>query len=439
MINTCCVAAILLTVGCGGIGSEQGGAAGHNATETTGGTSGTGGANTEAAGASAGVAPEICTQYGIEFSGDCSECPQTPLSCACFAGLPVFPETACTFGKCISAVDCDRVCRNAGDPSNPQPGDLANPDLGTDILAIQDCVDTLMHCDSGDDEDCGEGKCVFDIVARTGRCSTGEEFQGCKEPNDCQSGFCVGTNPEFGVCASGEAGAGCTTSDQCLAGTCLLYTPGPADFAAEGPGLCSSGLPNEPCITDEHCMATTHCVPDVPMRVLGSCSPGAVGDLCDDDDDCQSGYCFVWGDIDPQETGICTAGSFRDPCIDGTDCESGHCSRQIGNTTGGGSCVSGDALSPCFTDEACASSQCALLLFSDDPLIPYPVAEGLCTTGASGDPCQEDTECTSATCVNPDAVPSAACPFAPSTAGGTPCENGGVCNNTGTCFQGRCE
>jgi hypothetical protein len=438
VVGAFCVVAMLLMAGCGSSDTQNANGAGSGGVGTTGGTGGTGGTSSGATGTNAVVAPEICAEYGIEFSPDCSDCPQTPLSRECFAGTLVFPEVACTFGNCITAVDCDRVCRNAGDPANPQSGDLANPNLGTDVFAIQDCVKALTFCDSGDDDECGDGKCVFD-PAFGGRCSTGDDFQACKEANDCQSGFCVSVGADFARCASGEPGAACDNSDQCLAGTCIEYTPGPADFAPDGPGFCTSGLPDELCTEDEQCVAPAHCVPEVPGRVLASCSPGEIGDLCNDAGDCQSGFCFVWGDIDPQQTGVCTAGAFRDPCIDGADCESGYCSRVIENTSGGGSCVPGDALSPCYDNDDCASGHCALLIASSDPEIPSPIAEGLCTTGASGDPCDDNGECLSAACVNPEPTESAACPFAPSSAGATPCENDGVCSPTGACFPGKCE
>jgi hypothetical protein len=424
-------------------GASNGGNASSNGGSANGGSSN--GSTSSTWPGSDDAALESCAEYGIELSGDCSQCPATPLGCPCFEGTLIFPTEACTFGHCITAIDCDRACGNAGDPANPQSGDLANPDLGTDILAIQDCVEVLKQCNSGDDSDCGDGKCVFDAVRGQGQCSAGAQFDGCGEANDCQSGFCIRfTLSEVGHCDTGEPGAACETSAQCLAGSCLVYTPETLEGSvpAVEQGVCSSGLADEPCTADEQCAAPTHCVPEVPTRVLGWCSPGEVADLCDDASDCQSGFCFVWGDLDLQQTGFCTTGGFREPCIDESDCESGYCSRQIENTSGGGSCVPGDLFSPCFDDQDCESAHCALLVMSDDPQSPGPVAEGTCTTGASGDPCQDNADCTSANCVNPSKVFSATCTPAPPMSPlpvGSPCENDGVCDGFGFCFQGNCE
>ena len=370
------------------------------------------------------AAPETCKRYGIELAADCSQCPATPLSCACLSEFPVFPKGSCTFGSCITAIDCERVCKNAADASRPE--------FGEDLTAIQECVEVLRRCDSGDDEDCGDGKCVVDLMNGTQLCSTGAPDALCKEPNDCQTGlFCVG----FGVCASGEPGDGCDSGAQCLRGTCLVYTPGVEDYSmpAGARGVCTSGLADEPCIADEQCAPPTHCVPLFPARVLGSCSAGAIDDLCNDNGDCQSGFCFFWGDAAPLESGRCTAGGFRDSCVDGSQCESGYCSRQIENRGNPGSCVPGDSGSPCFDDQDCASAHCALL--SGDALNPLPVTEGVCTSRASGDPCQNDSECASASCLNPTPIGSASC-LPPA---GSACENDGVCNGVGLCYLGKCE
>ncbi|HEX2882337.1 MAG TPA: hypothetical protein VHO25_22610 [Polyangiaceae bacterium] len=382
------------------------------------------------AGSVSGDESADCEEFGIEIVEGCSQCPATPLDCDCLNGFGLFPEERCTFGGCITAIDCERVCLNFEG--------MVGPDFGSDVLAIQDCVATLQHCPSGEDGECGsDGRCVLDTFTDSSWCSLGDLGAACIEPTDCRTElFCVG----YGICASGEPGAECNTTEHCLAGSCLIYTPSSADPAGQQgdpqqelpqpelpqQGVCTSGLPNERCTEDVQCQGSLHCVPGFPSEVLGNCSPGEVDDLCNDDGDCQSGFCFSWEDPS-QESGRCTTGGFRSYCLEVADCESGYCSRQPNNAGSPGTCVPGDAGSPCWDDQACASAHCAL---------NNPSNEGLCTSGATGDPCQDNAECESNTCLAPSLASSLDCAEGP----GASCEGDGICaGNDGVCFQGKCE
>lgn len=369
-----------------------------------------------------------CEEFGIELTEGCSQCPATPMDCECLNGFDLFPQEACTFGGCITAIDCERVCLNFEG--------MVGPDFGSDVLAIQDCVSTLQHCPSGEDSACGSGgKCVLDTVTDSNWCSLGDLGAACIEPTDCQSDlFCVG----YGLCASGEPGAECNTNEHCLAGSCLLYTPSSVDPAGQGgdlpaeptstqqQGVCTSGLPNERCTADNQCQGSAHCVPFFPSETLGNCSPGEIDDLCNDDGDCLSGICFSWDDPG-QESGRCSTGEFRSYCLEVADCQSGYCSRQPNNAGSPGTCVPGDSGSPCWDDQACSSAHCAL---------NNPSNEGLCTSGVSGDPCQDNTECESNNCLAPSITTSLDC----AEGAGASCEGDGICAGADRgCFQGKCE
>lgn len=62
-----------------------------------------------------------------------------------------------------------------------------------------------------------------------------------------------------------------------------------------------------------------------PLSFTGDvCSGGALGDPCDSNPDCDSGFCVSRRLIQPNDS-LCEAGQLGDPCDDDLDCAEGSC------------------------------------------------------------------------------------------------------------------
>jgi hypothetical protein len=360
------------------------------------------------------VLPENCAELGFDVHPGCETCPVEPPVCECLQGAPLVPEHRCTFGKCLTAFDCDRLCQN-----------LNGPEFNQDLMAIQECLRVFDACDS--DVDCGTGnRCVYSPrrVPPEWQCTAPGSF--CNEDTDCLEGSrCIGdlmlSEPEtgeailFGFCSTGEEGTACRIDDDCR----VPYRCAEASGFAEP--LCSTGDTGAPCSTDDDCLTSHHCA-FVEVGGAAQCSAGKEGDPCGKASDCQSGLC-VGENTDPSfPLGSCTSGLLNAPCQGSEECQNGYCSWEVGASVG--ACVSGDDGSQCFNDTACASGLCGLNPNDSD---------GICVNGNVGSPCFDDADCRESTCMSPSVTTSTLC-----SGPGSPCEDDGVCVAHGECFKGKC-
>lgn len=408
----------LASLGCGA--TEAGTSASGGAGGAAAGTAGVGASGSSSGSSSAIAVPESCAEFGIDIRLGCQGCPDAPPSCECTdefymaGGARLLPERACTFGKCVSAVDCERVCQNFDEFSEA---------LTDDVFALRDCTQVLDECNA--DADCGNGNlCIRGPGARLpehgygGLCS--EPGHNCNEDADCLRGsrcivFQMWPDPRTGeAIPSGYCGTGQDDQPCVVDGDCV--TPYRCvNLNAETGGLvgeCSTGVNDEPCVDDDDCVAPYQCV-------ASRCSAGALDDRCGEASDCQSGFC-----VDEELLlGICTSGQYPDRCRGPEDCQD-HCSIVVGSDNG--VCVSGDLGSRCLHDADCDSALCGL-----NP----NESEGICVDGTIGSPCSDESDCLESTCIAPVNTGSATCIDAQP---GAPCEDGGVCIGPGECFKGKC-
>ncbi|HEX2880313.1 MAG TPA: hypothetical protein VHO25_12345 [Polyangiaceae bacterium] len=410
------------------------GATPSTATITSGGAGGAvsslAGAGGGSSGSSSALAlPESCTEFGYDIQLGCEDCPAAAPTCECLdlwrqaGGTPLLPERACTFGKCLAAVDCDQACQHFDPATGP------GPEFLEDIQGLQDCYRVLSECNG--DADCGTGNfCIegpgnngFSTHGYRGHCSEPGNGSSCNENVDCLQGsrcvvFARYSDPQtgeaipFGYCSTGEDDQTCVVDDDCV----TPYQCVNVNAAAGGPiGQCSTGADEEPCVDDDDCVAPLQCVSN-------QCSAGAVDDRCLEASDCQSGFCFT----DPAIPGTCTSGQYPAECRRPEDCQSGRCSIPIDGDHG--YCTSGDLGSPCQHDADCASALCGFN--------PNDEGQGICVDGSTGSPCLDDSDCPESTCLAPSNAPSAMCMGAMP---GAPCEDDGVCPlPNGDCFKGKC-
>ncbi len=169
-------------IGCSNAASDQGNAAsdpGDAASQNASGGAGSGAAGAPAGSSSATsefVLPESCAALGFDIQQGCDGCPVDPPVCECLQGAPLVPEHRCTYGKCLTGFDCDRLCQN-----------LNGPDSNQDLMAIRDCLHVFDACN--DDVDCGTGnRCVYSNsrFPPERQCTAPGFF--CNENTDCLEG-----------------------------------------------------------------------------------------------------------------------------------------------------------------------------------------------------------------------------------------------------------
>jgi hypothetical protein len=250
--------------------------------------------------------PETCSEFGFEVQLGCEECPAVAPTCGCLDELDglvqLLPDQACTSGKCLTAVDCERLCENF---------DAAfGPEWSEDAVAVQACVRALGSCN--DDAECGTGQlCIL--------------WGG---PVDGYRGGCA------------ERGSVCNDAADCLQGSrCIVFEmKSDSETGAVIPyGVCSTGEDNTACIVDDDCVAPNRCVSqNLDTFVSSQCSTGENGEPCVADDDCISPYqCIV---VSAGGFAQCSAGGLGDPCSEPSDCQSGACSAE--NPGQSGTCIS---------------------------------------------------------------------------------------------------
>jgi len=390
-------------LGCGATRTSRDGDAGGTAANAAG--AGTSGVNAGGSGSSSVFAsPQSCSEYGIDIRLGCEACPVSTPTCACLDGFGFLPAQACTFGKCLAGVDCDRVCRTF---------DNFGPEFNEYIEALRKCFDVLTICKG--DADCGSGKCRFESATDPGTCGSGDASSTCGNDADCLNGYaCVrGSGDPIGLCSAGHAHEFCNTKEDCEGGYACIHDP------SVPLGTCSTGENGERCVLDDDCLVSHHCV---GPKDDGRCSAGAVDDPCGKPSDCQSGFCFA-DRAAGHPFGTCTTGLIGSSCLEPEGCQSGRCAVALGNHEG--ICVSGNDGSMCFNDVDCASGLCALNTNGTD---------GICAEGKIGSACFDDSDCREGTCLSPSSTSTATCLGQP----GSPCEGDGVCVDRGECCRGKC-
>lgn len=230
-----------------------------------------GGAPASSSGSAAFRLPESCSEFGFDVRLGCEGCPAPAPTCECLAGagFPVLPEQACISGKCLAAIDCERLCQNFDTGFGPEWSD--------DVIVVQDCVRTLGLCNG--DRECGSGaSCIL----------FGDPVDGYR-----------------GACA--EPGSVCNEDGHCLSGSrCIVFQMNSdSETGAVIPfGVCSTGEDNTACLVDDDCVPPNQCVnQSLDTFVSSQCSTGNDGEPCGKPSDCQSGSCSA---ENPGESGTCT-------------------------------------------------------------------------------------------------------------------------------------
>jgi hypothetical protein len=246
-------------------------------------------------------------------------------------------------GECLSAEQCaSGFCRRpSGGLGTCDPGGT----VGAACAARADCRHPLicnpqtMKCESL--RPLG-GPCTADAQCANGRCDTAAGACGladgatCRSASDCRSGYC---NESTRVCGSRKpVGEACTSSGECETNDCRNR-------------VCF-----ERCGSDRPCPAGQFCDP----RTQQCRSPGADGARCDDDDECQSGWCSPDDRCakKPQLGDKCTRSS---SCYPLGYCVGGVCVKRKGP---GASC---DALDSCREPFLCRRGKCELINLSCKP------------------------------------------------------------------------
>lgn len=208
---------------------------------------------------------------------------------------------------------------------------------------------------------------------------------GCLVAADCEA-VCAGSMPgPPNWCVNGA----CRSDDDCPASKCLFGL-------GSSVGACQSVTGS--CYEDADCPDNGACVA-VDEEGQRACEARRTFDLCNADDDCDSGNCAL---VSGSFVGQCTEGEVRHRCESDRDCRRDlHCD--------GTSCTDGQHESPCAADDDCREGYCA---------------DGTCSDGRDEDACNRDDDCESGICV-----------------GGIRCHSGELgasCDEDDDCHSGFC-
>jgi hypothetical protein len=135
------------------------------------------------------LVPESCNEL-VHYTLGCESCPPQPRTCECFDKyFTVEPLEACTFGRCLSPLDCAAICAKEGPGMDVGAGVLWDLEFLDYLQSLRGCTYTHL-CRS--DVECGNGLCVGEQQQiREPYCSEGNLGAGCEDGADCKSGICV--------------------------------------------------------------------------------------------------------------------------------------------------------------------------------------------------------------------------------------------------------
>ncbi len=227
-----------------------------------------------------------CDDATDEGCADFGEACEADTDCA-YAQLPDFLPPAFDAAQCLEGV-CARPCnplapscdaieragvtiptpglycqRTSGCEGRCVAGSAGSALDGTDCASDGECASG--HCvDPGD----GRRRCLPLCVGDAGHCPVGEACAAT--PEAC--GACVDAGLVVGGRGIGEP---CASHDDC-----------------HGEGVCEDGACTRACTTDTGCPDGFHCAASLCARG----GRGRIGDPCEENDDCGSGFCASAGD-----------------------------------------------------------------------------------------------------------------------------------------------
>lgn len=388
----------------------------------------------------------ICS--GCEFDSDCGQEQVCVIASAAgyadCSGTLDLGDSCTSDEQCISGECRGEVCSECTNDSDCSDGGFcvdsiddvgyfvcegelgdyceANDDCGTDYCFINRnvCSECSVNADCGVSQECdydgGDGyascvgtatlgdSCDSDQQCISESCNTGVCSE-CNSDSDCNGGTCTDDRSGTGyfVC-EGELGEDCNNDDDCGLGYCY-----PAQ------DVCSE------CANDEDCGVLMDCVYDNGDGYASCTGIGELGETCDIDNQCISGYCTGGVCSDCGGNGDCDGGSciegndgyyfcttpLSEPCSTGEECDSGYCYDRPG--------PQGSICSTCEVNEDCGDNQeCAY-----DGGLGYAICSG---TGVLGADCADGSECESGIC-NSDIC--------------SECFDSADCNGDGECIDDR--
>ncbi|HEX2570635.1 MAG TPA: fibrinogen-like YCDxxxxGGGW domain-containing protein [Polyangia bacterium] len=486
-----------------------------------------------------GTCPPCAVGNGCQKDSDCATgfCRPVDNVCAvptCNDGFKNGTETGVDCGGVCPACQNNQSCQR---DSDCQSGFC---DPRTNTCADPTCSDGVRNgLETG--VDCGGPACPA--------CPNG---MPCQNNNDCQSGFCgpgnICTTPgcsdgirngqETGVdcggpsCPACPVGQGCQNNGDCQSGYCnpqgQCATPSCTDRVRNGQEtdvdcggpLCPACQINQGCQRDSDCQSG-YCNTSTGQCQTASCSDGLRngqetgtdcggpvcpacpnGQGCQQDRDCQGGYCdpitricraptCTDGVRNGQETGVDCGGGTCPPCTNGmncqqdSDCQSNYCNpsrqcatptctdnvrngQETGTDCGGPVCPTCPDGQGCQTGTDCRSNYCDPNRVCSTPSCTDGVRNGLetgvdcgggiCPACPIGQGCQRNSDCQSNVCTN-GICAAPACndgvrngsetgtdcggPVCPACPNGQGCQSGtdcqsGYCNPQGQCAIPSC-
>ncbi len=256
--------------------------------------------------------PEACN--GIDDNCD-GKIDEEPNGCAdgktCLAGkAQCVDKDDCRFFGCPPSLGCNVTTGKCTDPdcrANPtvcKAGEKCDPDLGrcVKVIVIGDGCDALAACDGAPGVECFD-LTALGISARSNAICT----KACCESATCPDGFvckmgtsgnsvCVRASDIGLVLGGGASFAKCVKPDDCRSGVCTS-------------GTCLDGCCGAPeCGTGGTCSLRS----DNRFFCRGPVGSKVVGDSCDRNSDCSTGYCVG---VTTWTSGRCTK-----HCCTSSDC-----------------------------------------------------------------------------------------------------------------------
>ncbi len=327
----------------------------------------------------------------------------------------------CLSGICVEGVCCASAC--ADDESCAVPnreGICVRVVPPVDCEIDDQCFDIPNEGDPGTcvdgfccEDRCPEGRC--DIAGFEGLCIPTLPPGGvCVDERDCSTGFCVDERCCLEACLDGfcgsddgvcrtplDPGEPCNENAECSTEICDRFT-----------GVCC----NDICTEDEECDDQGECVVANPTP-----GPGNPGDSCEDDNDCANQNCVndvcctvescPLGDVCQPPNGECAPEPTPtqtpvpqedgEPCDDEAECESGFCVNfvccGVEECPDGQFCSAPDGLcvvgTPPATPTRTPVEVCRDVPCADDRVCVEIGGRGECVDECNGGFCDPDESC----------------------------------------------